>query len=203
MDHDIMAHGDSRGGGGGVQAAFAGRSAFAAEVRVTVRYHETDQMGVAHHSVYPVWFEVARTEFIKAFGYTYGELENDGLMLPVISLSCEFKGYCRYEDVVLVRAWVSALTGARIAFGYDARRLSEARSLRGNGAGDGKGGIAPLVARGETTHAFVDRQLRPVNLRKYKPDVYAAFAEGARHGPSDGQSDGQSHGSSDGPSDGR
>ena len=45
------------------------------ESAVTVRYAETDQMGVAHHSVYPVWFEVARTDWIKALGTTYSQLE--------------------------------------------------------------------------------------------------------------------------------
>ena len=49
------------------------------ESAVTVRYAETDQMGVAHHSVYPVWFEVARTDWIKALGTTYSQLEQQGL----------------------------------------------------------------------------------------------------------------------------
>ena len=61
------------------------------ETRFPVRYAETDQMGIVHHSVYPVWFECGRTDFIKEYGIAYDELERLGLMLPLVRLLCEYK----------------------------------------------------------------------------------------------------------------
>ena len=58
---------------------------------VEVRYAETDQMGIAHHSNYAVWFEVARTDFIKAVGISYTDVEKEGIITPLTSLECKYK----------------------------------------------------------------------------------------------------------------
>ena len=58
---------------------------------VEVRYAETDQMGIAHHSNYAVWFEVARTDFIKAAGISYTDVEKEGIITPLTSLECKYK----------------------------------------------------------------------------------------------------------------
>ena len=65
---------------------------------VTVRYAETDQMGVAHHANYPVWFEIGRTDLIKEMGLSYAQVEERGVMLPLIRLSCTFKQPVRYDE---------------------------------------------------------------------------------------------------------
>ena len=59
--------------------------------KLTVRYAETDQMGVVHHAVYPVWFEMARTDYIKALGMSYAKMEEDGVMLPVAGITCKYR----------------------------------------------------------------------------------------------------------------
>ena len=69
---------------------------------IVVRYAETDQMGIAHHSEYPVWYEVARTNLIKCIGLTYTQMEQMGVMLPLSELTCRYKGAARYEDVLTV-----------------------------------------------------------------------------------------------------
>ena len=56
------------------------------ESKIVARYAETDQMGIVHHSVYPVWYEVARTDFIKQVGMTYTQMEQIGIMLPLVEL---------------------------------------------------------------------------------------------------------------------
>ena len=58
---------------------------------ITVRYAETDAMGVVHHAVYPIWFEIARTDYIKAVGLSYAEMEKGGVMLPVTSISVKYR----------------------------------------------------------------------------------------------------------------
>jgi len=125
--------------------------------KVTVRYQETDQMGVAHHSVYPVWFEAGRTEFIRSFGMPYGKMEADGMYLPLIALACEYKGFARYEDELEIRSRISDITKTRLSFKYDVVK---------NGT---------VIASGSTAHVYANRELRPVNLSKYMPGLYALF----------------------------
>ena len=55
---------------------------------ITVRYNETDRMGITHHAVYPVWYEQARTDFIKKLGISSSQVEQLGVMLPLVDLSC-------------------------------------------------------------------------------------------------------------------
>lgn len=59
--------------------------------KIVVRYAETDQMGIAHHSNYPVWFEVARTDFIKASGISYTDVEKAGIITPLTGLTVRYK----------------------------------------------------------------------------------------------------------------
>lgn len=66
--------------------------------KIVVRYAETDQMGIAHHSNYPVWFEVARTDFIKASGISYSDVEKAGIITPLTGLTVRYKQAAFYED---------------------------------------------------------------------------------------------------------
>ncbi|MDI9482943.1 MAG: acyl-CoA thioesterase [Bacillota bacterium] len=126
------------------------------ETEIVVRYQETDQMGVVHHSVYPIWFECGRTDLIQKAGITYGQLEKDGIMLPLLGLKCRYMSPCYYGDTVIVKAGVKDMKPARIIFRYEIFR---------------KGGIKP-AASGETEHVWANRQLKPVNMKKYHSDLY-------------------------------
>ena len=126
------------------------------ETRFPVRYAETDQMGVVHHSVYPVWFECGRTEFIKHFGISYDELERLGLMLPLARLSCEYKTPIRYGETVLVKTRLLEATKVRLIIGYEI--FSDERNI--------------LCGKGSTEHAWTGTHLRPVNIAKYRPELY-------------------------------
>jgi len=76
---------------------------FISETEIIVRYAETDRMGIVHHSNYPIWFEAARTDFIKNLGMSYSKIEERGFMLPLIELTCRYKGAARYEDRLIVK----------------------------------------------------------------------------------------------------
>ena len=115
---------------------------------IRVRYAETDQMGIAHHAEYFAWFEVGRTELLRASGLTYRELEKRGVHFPVIGTEARFLRPAHYDDVLEVRTTMSAMSGARIEFTYAIHR-------------DGEG--APL-ATGRTEHAAVDAEGRPRRL---------------------------------------
>jgi acyl-CoA thioester hydrolase len=126
------------------------------ETKIPVRYAETDQMGIVHHSVYPVWFECGRTDLIKHFGISYDELEKRGLMLPLIRLSCEYKTPIHYGETALVKSWLIKATKVRLVVGYEV--FAQERNV--------------LCVKGSTEHAWTDVNLKPVNISKYKPELY-------------------------------
>jgi acyl-CoA thioester hydrolase len=88
------------------------------EIAVRVRYAETDQMGVVYHSHYAVWFEIGRTEFCRAAGLPYRELEDSGLLIPVIGLQCKYRRPARYDDALCVRTTLPELSGRGLRFDY-------------------------------------------------------------------------------------
>ena len=71
-------------------------------VNLTTRYAETDQMGVIHHGNYATYFELARIEWLRSLGLSYAKLENQGILLPVLSLSTEFKHPLYFEDQIQI-----------------------------------------------------------------------------------------------------
>lgn len=84
-----------------------------------VRYAETDQMGIVYHAHYLVWFEVARTDLLRQFGWTYREMEQTGVRLPVIEAQCTYLRPARYDDEIQVRAAVRLLSPVRLEFTYE------------------------------------------------------------------------------------
>ena len=72
---------------------------------ITVRYAETDRMGIAHHSNYPVWYEVGRTDYIKLYGISVSEMEKAGVMMPLTNLTCHYKNPALYEDKIIIRTF--------------------------------------------------------------------------------------------------
>ncbi len=127
------------------------------EIEVTVRYAETDKMGITHHSVYPIWYELARTEIIKNIGITYTEMEKQGIMLPLAELNCKYMEPSTYEDKLRIRVWISKLTPARIVFNYETYKVETEK----------------LIATGSTVHAFASsKTLKPLNFKKVFPEYY-------------------------------
>lgn len=121
------------------------------ESKITVRYAETDKMGIVHHSVYAVWFEVGRTDFIRQAGMPYSVMEQKGIMTPLSSLTCQFYLPAYYEDELIVKTSVSKITAARIIFSYKIKRQKD----------------QALLATGSTSHGFVSaKTFRPVNGKK-------------------------------------
>jgi acyl-CoA thioester hydrolase len=102
---------------------------FSVETGLTVRYAETDRMGIVHHSNYPVWFEAGRTQFIKALGISYSEIEGRGFLLPLLELHCKYKGAARYEDEIIVRTTLKEISFTRVTFLYEVFKNGENESI--------------------------------------------------------------------------
>ena len=128
------------------------------ESRVRVRYKETDQMGIAHHSNYIVWFEIGRTDLCRAAGFPYTEIEARGRILVVTEVACRYRIPYRYDDEVVIRTSVAEAGSRRMTFAYELR--------------DGSG--EKVHATGTSSHVWVDMATRrPVVGDE---DVAAAFA---------------------------
>jgi acyl-CoA thioester hydrolase len=91
-----------------------------------VRYSETDQMGFAHHPNYLIWCEIARTDFIRQLGTTYGELERSGLLLAVTEAELRYAAPARYDDVVAVSCELERVQSRSVTFAYEVTRLEPA-----------------------------------------------------------------------------
>ncbi len=91
-------------------------------VRVRVRYAECDPMNVAHHSVYPVWLEIARTELLREQGLAYRDLEASGVLLVVARMNLRYKKPALYDDEITVRCIVLPSAGVKIEHAYEVHR---------------------------------------------------------------------------------
>jgi acyl-CoA thioester hydrolase len=124
---------------------------------VRVRYAETDKMGVVYHSNYLIWFEIGRTDWLRATGMTYREMEADGIQLPVIVAHCEYRQGARYDDEVEITTQAKKLSPVRIQFDYEAVRRADGATL----------------AVGHTVHATIDREGRPVRMPDRVKDLFS------------------------------
>jgi acyl-CoA thioester hydrolase len=116
--------------------------------RVRVRYAETDLMGVVYYANYLVWFEVARTDWLRGTGWSYREMEAEGTTLPVIESHCQYHRPAHYDDELDIYTRATLLSPVRIRFDYDVQRAAE----------------APPLASGYTVHAALDSGGRPCRL---------------------------------------
>jgi acyl-CoA thioester hydrolase len=89
------------------------------EIQFRVRYGETDQMGIVYHGNYAQYFEMGRTEWLRKMGFSYKQMEADGIMLPVISLSINYKKSARYDDLITVKTKLAKRPTAKIEFDYE------------------------------------------------------------------------------------
>ncbi|MEX2104989.1 MAG: thioesterase family protein [Bacilli bacterium] len=126
------------------------------EEHLRVRYQETDQMGVVYHANYLTWFEVGRTGFVRDFGLPYSTFEDKGVLLPVVEAHCYYKAPARYEDEIIIRSKLKGMTEARLIFIYEVVRKSDEK----------------LLCTGETVHVWVNKEMRPVSLKKVLPEEY-------------------------------
>ena len=123
------------------------------KTQMKVRYAETDQMGVVHHGNYAQYFEIARLEWLTALGFSYKKMEEQGVMLPVVSLSTQFKKPAYFDDELTITTTIKQLPNVRIEFCYKIENQNK-----------------ELLTTGETVLVFMNSATRkpikcPENLR--------------------------------------
>ena len=141
------------------------------EIRIRVRYSETDQMGTFYNSRALEWFECGRTELLRDLGVPYAGMEARGVLLPLTEAHLEFLGRARYDDLLRMTTRVSMAGKARLRFDHEIRHAE-------GGAG---------VARGYTVHAVADAAGSPIRPPAWLADAVGADADRRGGGP-DGRS---------------
>ncbi len=114
---------------------------------IRVRYAETDQMRVAHHANYFIWFEAARSEFCKVRGIDYTAMEKEGMFLPVVECQCRFRQSARYDDEITISIHPVEVTRRTLRMAYLVHRgdtlLAEGETLQVLIGSDGKSRSLP------------------------------------------------------------
>jgi acyl-CoA thioester hydrolase len=126
------------------------------ETEVSVRYAETDQMGIVYYANYLVWFEVGRVAWCKAKGFQYAEMEaREKRLMVVAEAGCRYKAPAHFGEEVVVRTSLGKATDRVIRYRYE---------IRGKKSGE-------LLATGETAHVVTDPEFGPARL----PDSYRKY----------------------------
>ncbi len=123
---------------------------------ISVRYAETDRMGVAHHSSYLLWFEIGRTGLLREAGHPYRDLEARGVLLPVIEYGARFLKGADYDDVLAIETTVREIRSRAATFDYRVRRDGE------------------IIAEGFTRHVCMDADRR---TRRFPDELVAAVSK--------------------------
>lgn len=124
-------------------------------------YYETDQMAIIHHSNYVRWLEEARIDLMEQMGISYRNMEDVGILIPVLAVACEYKHPVRFDETVLIETAITRFNGIK----FDA-------SYRIIGKENGQ-----LKLTGSSKHCFVNRNMVPIRLKKDFPEIYDKFQQ--------------------------
>jgi acyl-CoA thioester hydrolase len=128
------------------------------DTTLRVRYAETDRMGVVYYANYLVWFEVARADLLRTLGWSYREMEESGISLPVIEARCEYRAPARYDDEIVIHTEGWLRSPVRMEFAYRISRKAD--------------GV--VSAEGMTMHAALGKDGRPCRLPARIRDAFTA-----------------------------
>lgn len=125
------------------------------------QYYETDQMGIIHHSNYIRWMEEARVDLMRQAGINMTDVEKRGILIPVLSVSCEYKSMTRFGDTVIIEPLVKEYNGIKMYIEYEIKD-KKTKELR---------------ATGSSSHCFLAKDGKLLYLKKQYPDIDCIFEE--------------------------
>lgn len=126
-----------------------------------VHYHETDKMGITHHTNYIKWMEEARIDFLDQIGWSYARLEREGIISPVIGVECRYQHPTTFDDTVRIRVGVEEFKGVKLIIRY---RMTNEKT-------------GQVVLTGKTMHCFTTSEGRPLILKKQFPELDKTLRE--------------------------
>ncbi|MGI6486966.1 MAG: acyl-CoA thioesterase [Syntrophomonadaceae bacterium] len=127
------------------------------EIRLRVRYAETDRMGIAHHSNHVIWWEMGRTALFREIDLPYSWIEAQGIACPLVKIWCHYRYPAYYDDELIVKTAIAEASPVKIRFAYEIAKSASGQE----------------VASGETLQAFVSLDTgRPLRLNKSHPHIW-------------------------------
>ena len=124
-----------------------------------INYYETDRMGVVHHSNYIRYLEETRCAWLESIDMPFDLLEENDITIPVLGVSVDYKYHVTFGDTILIRPYVKEYSGVRMTVGYEVKDKETGK----------------IVLVGETKHCFTNKDLKPINLKKYAPEFSNKF----------------------------
>ncbi|MGL5351755.1 MAG: acyl-CoA thioesterase [Clostridium sp.] len=126
--------------------------------KIKVRYAETDAMAVVHHANYYIYFEVAREDLIRESGISYKDLEDMGIMMPLVETQCRYMEAAKYDDNLTVESYIDEITPIKVTIKYVVRRDLDNK----------------ILAKGSTLQTFVDsKTFKIINLKNTHTEVWS------------------------------
>lgn len=132
------------------------------KITIEPRYQETDKMGVVHHSVYPIWYEIGRVAFCEQMGFPFHKIEEAGIMQAMIEMKSTFIRPTYFGKTYILETKIASYTRVKLIFSY---QLFD---------GD------DLIHTGETLLAWLDASFKPMNLEKVHPEIYQRIVDAAK-----------------------
>ena len=129
-------------------------------------YYETDQMGIVHHSNYIRWFEEARLEMLRAMGLPYKRMEDNGILIPVLGVSCNYKHPIRFDETLVLTLRIQNYNGVRFEMAYEGAQ-------QGDRAFELYRHFAALLH---------NTALKPIRMQKHFPAWHESISSGRRAG---------------------
>lgn len=126
-----------------------------------INYYETDKMGVVHHSNYIRYMEEARCAWLESIEMPFSVLEENGVTIPVLGVNCTYKHHVTFGNTIIIKPYTKEYSGVRMTVGYEMIEKETGK----------------LVLVGETKHCFTNKNLKPINLKKYNPKFSNKFQE--------------------------
>lgn len=124
-----------------------------------VQYYETDQMGIVHHSNYIRWFEEARINWMRECGLSYREIEEKGIIIPVLETGAVYRAMVHFDDQVDIAVKVEKYNGIVLDFSYEVYGHETKK----------------LCTTGRSRHCFLNKEAKPVSLKKEDPALHRRF----------------------------
>ena len=125
-----------------------------------INYYETDQMGIVHHSNYVRYLEEARIFLLDSCGLSYRNMEQTGIIIPVLSVNLDYKQPLTFGDDIVIETRITRFSGVKMTVCYTAYRKKDMQ----------------ITTTGETKHCFLDAEtFKPVNIKKTRPELYDGF----------------------------
>ena len=130
------------------------------KISIIPRYAETDQMGIIHHSVYPIWYEQGRVAFCNEIGFPFDKIEAQGLYHALIDLEVKYIKPTYFNQSLTLLTKITSFGKVKLTFSYELLNDKE-----------------ECINKGTTTLAWLDHTLKPVNIFKHHPKIYELLSK--------------------------